>query len=579
MDRAEAQVTQWDLSDPVGLLEAYIQSNLVLIRDDPEKVPETCEHALDALKKLRAELDIKIIQTSRERNVNMCFVYQLPVELLIRILHLALPPPELPYGPAIQSLRSVSHRWMRVIDGVSRFWTLIHGRDGIPHLQQVLTKSVGVPLDVYWDHQDCITANMNQFFKKIEASSERWRSVTFRVGELTRELARKALENNPAQSLEELNLVLDTPINNQEWMMRPFNLFQALPARRLRKVAISKFPVVLPSPVLANLHHLSLHSVPTTPSKLLRILLESPDLQYLHLERIVRRTSDILSFDDGINRIHLPKLAKVEITTLNIDYIQYLLSRIDAPNCDAFQISTSLGSPIQFPIPGLAQFENALREGAWEISITLKGLPRGIHQVACEGVSCFSLEVGTERALVDCASWLTGLLGSSTSIPTILALESYNFSQPAFQAILPSLHRAADITDIIVAGNCLNAHKFFPSLAFRRVDPDGLGCPIWPNLKKIRVNHKNPALLSSIHEMLKGRAAARSQCRQRSEHPEHPLIQKIYFGERLAQIPLPDSDAMNELGNIHARVYPGMVYWYGTPVSQLYPRTGQQNNS
>lgn len=560
-----------DPNDPAALLDAYVQSALC-IQDGPTDSRENLDRKLKVLHELRKKLDTQITQTGRERNVTACPVYRLPLELLARIFFLALPTHEAPHGPILQQLRPVSHRWKETIDGVPLLWRRIHGQDGISHLNQALVKSAGTPMDVYWDSQDSTKVNSEQFFGTIGGTVRRWRSATLRLAESSRgSVVRQVLETKGAPLIEELSLVLRSQGGALEWMIRPINLFGGVPAPRLRAVWISYLPVVLTSPVFAGLQFLHLHCVPSSPPNVLLILQRSPELRSLLLDHLhLRGADDPTSFEMINTSAYLPKLEKLHIYGIPIQYARCILTSVDAPNCDNFHLATHLGSAFPHtavPPSELSQFKAAVKRGVWSISIKIKG--PGHYKVTCEGTSCVSLEVSSEQALSRSIDWLNGVVGSDPSVPTSLLFEGFDFSHPTFQSLLPVLERIQGVSDIVVARDCPNSQHFIATLSAPDIDANRVLGNRWPNVKKIRINTPAPFLLPPLLDMVKSRATVR-EIRMSTGSPGYTAIQELYFGERLSNLPSVNRATLKQLRSIQAALVNGTVYWYGVPVAKLH---------
>ncbi|KIO18691.1 hypothetical protein M407DRAFT_31648 [Tulasnella calospora MUT 4182] len=553
-----------DSNDPLALLNLYIHSTFS--RNGP---PENLDRKLSDLRKLRKELDIRIIQISRERNVTTSAIYRLPAELLIRILYLTLPSCEAPNGPVIQLIRSVSHRWKETVDGEPRLWRKIHGQDRIPHLKQTVDRSVGVSFDVYWDFRDAKEVSSEQFFQTIGGTFHRWRSATLRLSETAqRSTVRRTLETKEAPLLEELVLLHRDQPASLYWMFGPVNLFGGKPAPKLRNIWISQLPVVLNPAVFANLQDLHLHAIPFTPARLLLILQKSPELRSLSLDCLELAVTGIATTESTSTPVHLPKLERLHVYGTVFQYSRYILANVDAPNCDNFHIATHLGSTFphyQFSLEGLSQFEEAIKRGAWEISITVKRT--GDYRIACNGTSCVTLGVSSEHALSHSIEWLNNVIGSDTPVPTSLLFEGYDFSHPSFQLLLPILRRI-DVNDIVVGRDCLNTYSLIAALAVPDIGANDSICNRWPNIRKVRINPRDRSLLPHILDMVKSRINVRN-VRVADGYFGHNNIQELYLGERLPNRAPADSVVIEPLNLIQGLLYPGMVYWHGSSVGKL----------
>ncbi|KAG8922289.1 hypothetical protein FRC01_014229 [Tulasnella sp. 417] len=558
-----------DPSDPLALLKLYLQSTIS--SEDPEEVSNKLNRKLNLLKELRKEIDIQIIQTYRERNVTTSAIYRLPTELLIRIFHFALPPCENPNGPILQQLRSVSHKWMQIVDGAPQLWRRIHGQDEILHLKQVLDRSAGGSLDVYWDFRDPKQINSEQFFQAIEGTIGRWRSATLRLDQTAqRSAVRRTLETEGAPLLEDLVLLLRSRGTITEWRSRPLGLFWRQPAPKLRNVWISQLPVVLNPRVFANLENLHIHAIPSTPTELLLILQNSPGLRSLSLDYLELAITDLPITESTGTPVHLPELEKLHVCATVFPYSRYIFAIVDAPNCDNFNLATHLGPTFphyHFSLDGLSQFEAAIKRGAWEIAITIRR--PGDYGIACSGTSCVSLDVSSETALSHSIDWLNSVVGDDASpIPISLLFEDYDFSHPTFQFLLPILERIQDLTDIIIGSESINAHGFIAALAEPDVDANDIIANRWPNIKKLRINPRRNYLLPHLLDMVKSRMNVRN-VRMSNGYFGYHNVQELYFGERLSTQPPVDGRTAEQLRLIQGLLYPGMVYWFGSPVAKL----------
>lgn len=270
----------------------------------------------------------------------------LPVELLTQVLHRALPPIDTQalvhpdacsdYMQALYKLQLVAKRWKEVVDATPVLWALVSW--GFADRQNVanMDKSQNSPLLVHCsgttrdgpdDGVSCL-----HFLELIEPARHRWQ-VLWLDSVLPEGLPRHLAE--PAPTLETINLnCCPGDFDNPE----VFTLF-GHHVSNVRSVSLMQLAFhPSPSP-FRDLSYFNLYS--TRGSRIAvdwieEVLRGSPQIERLCLIDVDVQTPTAPKPIATIKLVHLKSLTTDQMDGSAIDYI---IRRIEAPNCIQFQLA------------------------------------------------------------------------------------------------------------------------------------------------------------------------------------------------------------------------------------------------
>lgn len=279
-------------------------------------------------------------------------ISQLPTELLIAILRLVLPRMNSVlrdvfyrshiYMVRLYTIRSVTKRWRRLIDGTPSFWTIIISTLP-PHLNGTsIRRSNDLPLSVVYDRPMSASATTPQsareFLKSIAHTRQRWSAVALDYGTNISEYI-----GVPAPLLQTI-VARKHPFTPQR---EPLELLGG-ETRNLRHVDLTSVSIYWRTGGMARLRCLALDSVSyvgLTGNHLLDILRASPSLQVLKLHNIRTDTPPPSPL------ITLHQLWCIDFERLAIDLVYFIMRQIRAPSCTNLRIHLRIGDQQEFDVP------------------------------------------------------------------------------------------------------------------------------------------------------------------------------------------------------------------------------------
>lgn len=256
----------------------------------------------------------------------------LPEELVIQILLQAIWPLDQASGRSW--LAQVSPAWKLAIDNCFLFWTDAVVRGTRDVLGAVLSHNPGGPLDVWimtggtqvvdsWDPRN---------LAMVSKHSNRWRSLSFR-GLLTEKVI--VHFEKPTSKLENVFISTYTLPPGEQ----PRRIVFAPGGRNLHKLHLACVSIDWNSRRLWGLKALRLYGLKggQAPSlvQLAAILVASPQLQVLALTTVKGSDTDLASGLEG-GAIQLLSLTTITISNNSRNILDFIMSSIDAPNCDSF---------------------------------------------------------------------------------------------------------------------------------------------------------------------------------------------------------------------------------------------------
>ncbi|KIO18692.1 hypothetical protein M407DRAFT_31649 [Tulasnella calospora MUT 4182] len=557
-----------DLSTPDDLFELFLKS--VAQKCVESQVPCEPQDSLigeiEALKQLRRDLDRRIIQQCQQRNSKCSFIYRLPLELLVRVFQLTLPPETYPREMSLQLLRSTSRLWRTTVDNTPSLWRLVSGADRWQHLDRAILHSARVPLDVIWDFQDAKKIRCGDFFEKFGPEIGRWRSATLRFGSNHLFSIVPETLGRPAPRLEEL--VIDCGDEHGGMSAEgPIQLFGGARPPQLRAVWIRRFEVVLSPDVFASLHVLNLHWIHSSHSQLHDILKSCPSLEDLSLAGLMSPLGGDRFITNASPSIYLPKLSKLSINQIDHEFTRFIFGLINAPELDNFSLGIVADAGIGFrwhgvfAAPELSQFVRALKRGAWAMSVTIQG--SWCSRVVCEGASTLSFDMSSEQDLLDGIEILKGILGHTLSIPVYLNFDGYNFIDPSFHVLWTIINKIPNITSVLVTSTTRCPHIFMMKVAKTDYASDP-----WLKLQHVHIHVVDANTPAFLLEMVRCRTGVLTAFAATGSD-EYRVIEEVHVGERLSTPPGASKFILQRLQWLQQAMPYGTVFWYGTPVAEL----------
>ncbi|KAG8922153.1 hypothetical protein FRC01_014403 [Tulasnella sp. 417] len=119
------------------------------------------------------------VDTSRLHSQEPPFIDRLPIELLERLISLAVKGNTgLLEVEKVYMWRRVSRKWKDVIDNCPPLWSSIHTKKGTKHVRTQLEKSKGAPIDVLI-RMSSVRSQDGDWIQLLVETAHRWRSVLF----------------------------------------------------------------------------------------------------------------------------------------------------------------------------------------------------------------------------------------------------------------------------------------------------------------------------------------------------------------------------------------------------------------
>ncbi|KAG9048329.1 hypothetical protein FS837_000263 [Tulasnella sp. UAMH 9824] len=197
-------------------------------------------------------------------------IEDLPPELFLPILQIALPQGEKGYYHQLLPKRRVSKRWLAFIDSCPTLWSYIYPGPGEGLLQMIMQNSGEHLLDVDLDDEGISDKELNSFFEHVTPHYRRWSSCSFR-GESSLDLSH--LINRSLPNLRQLTVDV-TPMKNT-YLMWP----AAIAAPLLLDVKLYSCGLKWES--LRGLRKLEIYSGGPCAEDLAELLSASPDIERL----------------------------------------------------------------------------------------------------------------------------------------------------------------------------------------------------------------------------------------------------------------------------------------------------------
>ncbi|KAG8917717.1 hypothetical protein FRC01_002269, partial [Tulasnella sp. 417] len=277
-------------------------------------------------------VNLEIRTVKSQRNVHAT-IHKLPVELLLYVFRLALPPPEggHDYIRSRAALLRVCTYWTTMINDAPSLWTVVTSMCGSHHLALTLGElGRTCPLHIHCNFLS--DAEFAPILGQISPHIHRWETANIVMPET--EEGRQHL-SSPAARLR--RMYLSAPHGTESGAganAQPFNIFNGS-ADWLEEVRIALTGVPWDSPILRGLRSLCLQwCKPIRASDIICILNDSPDLRTLILEE-TEITADMRA--DPSKAANMTKL-QVICLTAELEGIREVFNGFKAPNCETFSL-------------------------------------------------------------------------------------------------------------------------------------------------------------------------------------------------------------------------------------------------
>ncbi|KAG8911236.1 hypothetical protein FRC01_005822, partial [Tulasnella sp. 417] len=277
-----------------------------------------------------------------------CKIDALPAELLIKVLQLVLPPIDLRpvdnptdmsrvYIKALFQLQLASRRWKEVLDTTPGVWALVS--EGFPDHQNIanMDKSHNHPLTVYRTGKKIGDAEGDlgsclEFLQLIESTRQRWRVLRLN-GVLPGDLPHYVAE--PAPILETIDLsTFPRGPDNSEVLTLFGHHVSTLRYVNMMSIAFHPCPSPFHDLISFSLYHTRGNWIDV--EWIMEVLRGSPHVERLCLADMDLQMPTLGTSSPPVDLSHLKSFRTWSIEGRAVDYI---IRRINTPNCIQFQLS------------------------------------------------------------------------------------------------------------------------------------------------------------------------------------------------------------------------------------------------
>lgn len=273
----------------------------------------------------------RIADKKQTRNTHS-LIYKLPLELLVKIFHIALEEDIITYHfKKLYTLARVSRKWNNVVRHTPSFWPYIASPSPLSFVTKAISKSMPYPL-----HVDLRLGGRREtgpeILQKVMEQIKRWGGVRLNIDYV--EGIRKGLEV-PAPLITRFDLTLPSHLT-----ARSINLFNGQ-ADRLKHLRLTGIAIPFRSPILRGLRHLELEGIDKGPSitDIMHALSTSPELHFLSLTRV---QGNCVPLPQGHSPLVMTELTHLHLIDMSKEYCTTLLPSIRAPNCTHFTLAPSI---------------------------------------------------------------------------------------------------------------------------------------------------------------------------------------------------------------------------------------------
>ncbi|KAG9024953.1 hypothetical protein FRB95_010855 [Tulasnella sp. JGI-2019a] len=308
------------------------------------------------LQQLKTKFYAIMAHRNRSRNHSLP-LYRLPLEILIKVLSLALPDAVSSrfYMERLRKFASVSHQWWLLVIGTPSSWKVASSDLPLELLRQVLSRSTGHRLDVIDISYGGIP--INKFIALVVEHVHRWQSLLVLEDGHGRRVEewRKCLASLSLPALEVLTLKVSSHTADVvSWE-----------AKNLRCLELWRVCIPWESKMLSGLQKLELVDPgPRGPSRaqLLAILAASPGLVEFKLKGF-KQSEDNSNTSSQAMSVELLMLKTLSIEDSSQELVHRLLAAIHTPQSTKFTIDYYQGAAVNLSLlndPALAHIASVL---------------------------------------------------------------------------------------------------------------------------------------------------------------------------------------------------------------------------
>lgn len=261
----------------------------------------------------------------------------LPVEIIALVLHLALPPIDpkhlasydgcTNYMRALYKFQLVSGRWRAVIETTPELWALVSSTFSADRISKNLQKSRNSHLTIHY-RGTCSRVGRIHFFQLVKPHRDRWRVAWLIGGPLDDFLPHLS---QPAPFLETIYL---RGYVNITYKLGSFSLL-GHQVSNVRYVDLIHYANPSPFQDLRKFKLCYTRVHPMSAGWLVEVLQRSPRLEELCLLDLELQVPTVT---DPIETTTLNHLTSLDIKDIEGSAVDYILRRINAPNCVQFRL-------------------------------------------------------------------------------------------------------------------------------------------------------------------------------------------------------------------------------------------------
>ncbi|KAG8908701.1 hypothetical protein FRC01_007282 [Tulasnella sp. 417] len=383
----------------------------------------------------------------------------LPLEILVEILLLSLPPVHHAQAPHITALALVCHFWNTVIHSTPILWSRISIADKIPYVQKSLLKSGKAPLDVYGAYP---TANSPvnhehhlQFLRDVGRHAERWKHATLQV----RPTEKQDSPVTILPLLESIKLRAKYPSQVPDVYL---SLLDNAGGRTPHLRQISLYTAVLPRwdvlfpPSLSKLTMKNIWRSGPSSLELLSILAACPNLVVLRLYQVFSAlgNSGLNSNADAAPTVQLAALQKLSLRDIPESLARDLLAQLRLPDDCIISVRSTISNAnptTSFLNTAFSHHREALQRAGEIRQIKIDVTRSGFSLLAAGGRWHIRLVLGLTPSVRDVLEWFGLNIESGSKVelhpkPLPDQLVSLEFSESA--EVLSGFDYLASVFDL-----------------------------------------------------------------------------------------------------------------------------------
>ncbi|KAG9043680.1 hypothetical protein FS837_009248 [Tulasnella sp. UAMH 9824] len=325
----EKEFIKTTVSTYLGLCTNHSISETIL--DDKYLTSEPAkDNLIGTLERIQDIITREVTKLKRRRNNEHSLIYQLPPEVFVEILLLAI---DWSWWDTekLRALAKVSTYWRDTILSCHRFWPVIDVMANGQARKMTMKRNTGGPVDVWcWSGPD--STAMQEFMQDVRTVPEtRWRSILYDYRPET-EVFMDYLQTQTSSLVDVLLFNANAPDEST------VSLDLSPEGPHLRHVDVRGIGIPWQSPRLTNLVTLSLRNIYRDipqPAQLYAVLSSSPRLERLCILDVKPGPSDPItgSLPTTSPPITLPVLAGLAFKKVSTSITRNILPLIRAPAC------------------------------------------------------------------------------------------------------------------------------------------------------------------------------------------------------------------------------------------------------